>query len=133
MKRAFWITAVAAIAAVSFLSAPQAHAAFRAAPNDLVAAALRAKPPAKHKTLQRRAWIVCKVFGRHRCRPTLNVAWCESSLNLNARNGQYRGIFQMGASERRRFGHGRTAFAQARAARRYHRLSGWSPWECRPW
>ena len=54
------------------------------------------------------------------------------AYNTNARNGQYLGLFQMGAWARARFGHGQTARAQARAAYRYWRVSGWSGWECKP-
>jgi hypothetical protein len=77
---------------------------------------------------------ICHVF-RTRCGEALRVARCESRLRLSARNGQYLGLFQMGSSERRRFGHGRTAFQQAKAAHRYFVLSGrdWSPWSCKPW
>lgn len=83
------------------------------------------------RDLDRRACIIRVVFGTEG-RTAVRVAWCESRLDPNARNGQFRGVFQMGSSERRRFGHGRTVLAQARAAKRYHDLSGWSPWECGP-
>jgi hypothetical protein len=77
---------------------------------------------------------ICHVFGRY-CGQALRVARCESNFRLHARNGQYRGLFQMGSSERHRFGHGTSAFAQATAAHRYFVLSGrdWSPWSCKPW
>lgn len=76
----------------------------------------------------RRACIIRSVFGpRHGAR-AVAVARCESGLNPNARNGQHLGVFQMGRRERARFGHGRTVLAQAIAARRYHAVSGWSPW-----
>lgn len=81
------------------------------------------------RTIPRRECIIRSVF-RSEGRKAVQVAWCESSLNPEARNGQYRGVFQMGSSERARFGHGRTVLAQARAARRYWRISGWSPWAC---
>lgn len=75
---------------------------------------------------------ICGVFGRY-CRQAIDVAWCESRLQTSARNGQYLGMFQMGSSERRLFGHGPTAHAQAVAAHKYFVLSGrdWSPWGCR--
>jgi hypothetical protein len=75
---------------------------------------------------------ICAVFGRY-CRQAINVAWCESRLTTTAQNGQYLGLFQMGSSERRLFGHGMTAHRQAIAAHRYFVLSGrdWSPWGCR--
>jgi hypothetical protein len=78
---------------------------------------------------------ICHVFGRRYCRQALAVAWCESRHSTRAQNGQYLGLFQMGSWERQRFGHGRTAHAQARAAHRYFALTGrdWSPWSCKPW
>ena len=77
---------------------------------------------------------ICSVFGSY-CREALAVAHCESRLTTSARNGQYLGLFQMGTSERRLFGHGDTAYEQARAAHRYFVRSGrdWSPWSCKPW
>lgn len=77
---------------------------------------------------------ICDVFGRY-CDQAVDVAWCESRLRPDARNGQYLGLFQMGARERQLFGHGPSAYAQARAAHRYFVRSGrdWSPWSCKPW
>lgn len=75
---------------------------------------------------------ICTVFGSY-CQEALAVAWCESRHRITAQNGQYLGLFQMGSYERRLFGHGPTAHAQARAAHRYFVRSGrdWSPWACR--
>jgi hypothetical protein len=75
---------------------------------------------------------ICAVFGDY-CQEALAVAWCESHLSPSAQNGQYLGLFQMGSYERRLFGHGQTAHAQAVAAHRYFVRSGrdWSPWSCR--
>ena len=75
---------------------------------------------------------ICGVFGPY-CAQAIDVAWCESRLSTSARNGQYLGLFQMGSSERRLFGHGNSALAQAAAAHRYFMRSGrdWSPWSCR--
>lgn len=77
---------------------------------------------------------ICYAFGDY-CDQALRVARCESGYRTTARNGQYLGIFQMGESERRLFGHGETALQQARAAYRYFVKSGrdWSPWSCKPW
>jgi hypothetical protein len=77
---------------------------------------------------------ICAVFRRY-CGQALAVAWCESRFDTSAQNGQYLGLFQMGYSERRLFGHGPTAHAQSRAAHRYFVRSGrdWSPWGCKPW
>ena len=43
---------------------------------------------------------------------------CETGghYNTTAKNGQFLGIFQMGTWARARYGHGRSARAQARAA-----------------
>jgi hypothetical protein len=73
------------------------------------------------------------VFGSY-WRQALAVARCESGLSTGAQNGQYLGLFQMGSSERALYGHGSSAFAQARAAQRYFTASGrdWSPWQCKP-
>lgn len=64
----------------------------------------------------------------------VRVARCESGLSTTASNGQYKGLFQMGSNERATYGHGSTALAQARAAFRYFKASGydWSPWACKP-
>ena len=77
---------------------------------------------------------ICYVF-RGRCGEALRVARCESGYQTTAQNGQYLGMFQMVTSERRLFGHGPTALAQAKAAYRYFVRSGrdWSPWSCKPW
>jgi hypothetical protein len=76
---------------------------------------------------------ICHVFGPH-CAHALQVARCESGYQTGARNGQYRGLFQMGSSERQLFGHGASALVQAKAAYRYFVRSGkdWSPWSCKP-
>ncbi len=73
------------------------------------------------------------------------VAKCESSSYWyqgrpqEALNGQYRGMFQMGSSERATYGHGPDPWKQAFAARRYFvaskRENGgitWIPWTCKP-
>ena len=77
---------------------------------------------------------ICQVFGDY-CQQALAVSRCESGLRTDAQNGQYLGLFQMGSSERRLFGHGQSAAAQARAAHRYFVASGhdWGPWSCKPW
>lgn len=71
------------------------------------------------------------VFGAHALE-AIAVASCESHLSIWARNGQYLGLFQMGAYARARYGHGWTPLAQARAAFAYFRDAGWAPWACRP-
>lgn len=77
---------------------------------------------------------ICHVFGSY-CGEALRVARCESGYSVDAQNGQYLGLFQMGVSERRLFGHGESALEQAQAAYRYFVRSGrnWSPWSCKPW
>ena len=108
------------------------------------AAAARAALARRERELERRRLAVelarspekaiCHVFGDY-CGQALRVARCESGYRTTAQNGQYLGIFQMGSTERRLFGHGASALDQARAAFRYFVRSGrdWSPWSCKPW
>lgn len=81
-------------------------------------------------------FAICHVFRGRYCREALSVTWCESKHDVTAGVGkhQYLGLFQMGSSERARYGHGWTAIEQVRAAYRYFVASGrdWSPWQCRP-
>jgi hypothetical protein len=93
--------------------------------------AIRQRDARRRAALSPRA-AICDVFGSY-CEEAVAIARCESHLHTDAQNGQYLGLFQMGASERRLFGHGPTARAQAVAARRYFVSSGrnWSPWSCR--
>ena len=77
------------------------------------------------------ARIICSVFGSH-CSEAISVATCESHLNVYARNGQYLGLFQFGSFARARYGFAWDALTQARAAYRYWRDAGWSPWQCQP-
>ena len=107
-----------------------AHAAYRPAPPHIVAAALRHHAP-RAGTTAKRAWIVCHVWGRYRCRAALNVAWCEGGLSPYASNGQYQGTFQMSTYNRSTYGHG-NIWAQARAALALWFDRHWSPWECQP-
>ena len=99
----------------------------------LFAAPATASPDGRIARQQAAAKVaICKTFGEY-CQEALNVSWCESKWYVWAQNGQYLGIFQMGSSERAKYGHGPGAWAQARAARRYFIASGrdWSPWSCR--
>ena len=113
----------------SFARAERKAAATRAtlarrAEKRRLAAAEAARPPG----------VICRIFGAY-CREALAVSRCESGLRTDAQNGQYLGLFQMGTNERRIFGHGSSAAAQATAAHRYFLASGrdWSPWSCKPW
>ncbi len=74
----------------------------------------RARAAARHRAQVRRLAavqaatpqnVICRVFGDH-CQEALAVSRCESGLRTDAQNGQYLGLFQMGSSERRIFGHG---------------------------
>jgi hypothetical protein len=99
------------------------------------APATQASPDGRIASQQARAKVaICKTFGKY-CQQALSVSWCESKWYVWAQNGQYLGIFQMGSSERAKYGHGSGAWAQARAAERYFVASGrdWSPWSCKPW
>jgi len=61
-----------------------------------------------------------------------DLIWCESRYDVDAENGQYLGLFQMGDWARARYGHGSTARAQARSAHRLWLDFGWSrsQWSC---
>ena len=76
---------------------------------------------------------ILHVFGRYGDE-ALRVASCESGRGVNAQNGQYLGMFQMGSYARARYGHSYTALGQARSAYAYFVASGrdWSPWSCKP-
>jgi len=78
--------------------------------------------------LVERSCVVRVVFGRNG-RKAVQVFTCESGLNPHAKRGQYLGIAQMGAGERRKYGHGRTVLAQAKSAKKYFDESGWAPWD----
>jgi len=76
------------------------------------------------------------VFGTY-ADQAIAVALCEGGSpvpSVNAQNGQYLGIFQLGAGERSRYGHSHTALGQSVAAYHYFIATGrsWRPWECRP-
>lgn len=65
----------------------------------------------------------------------ISVVRCETGgkFNTTATNGQYENIFQMGLSERRRFGWhvaGSPPLDATWSAFFYWRVSGWSPWSC---
>src|SRR5262245_23873361 len=99
----------------------------------LAAPTATASPDSRISEMQASAKVaICKTFGNY-CQEALRVSWCESKWYVWAANGQYLGIFQMGSSERRKYGHGSGAWAQSRAALRYFNASGrdWSPWSCR--
>ena len=98
----------------------------------IVAASAGATPT--HENVAANKAAICQVFGKH-CRAALNVSWCESHWHTWASNGQYLGLFQMGSSERRIYGHSSTAYGQAVAAYRYFKATGytWRPWSCKPW
>jgi hypothetical protein len=115
-------TARLAIVVSTKLRRLDAHASRRATRR---VAALRSAPPRK---------AICAVFGARHCRDAIAVAYCESRLTTTASNGQYLGLFQMGSTARRTYGHGTSPYAQAKAAHAYFVSSGrdWSPWSCKP-
>lgn len=98
----------------------------------------------RHRTRDWRARNACRIrvvwpHGTRSAREAVRVAWCEGSLSPEAKNGQYRGTFQMGSGERARWGHGSTVEAQALAAADYYEYDrdvmgrgGWGPWACHP-
>lgn len=96
-----------------------------------------ASRPTISKTLWKRRYAIKTIFGAYGDQ-AIRVAQCESSMNPWAHNkrGGYKGLFQMGPGERKRWGHGSGAWAQARAAYAYFAATGfdWSPWDkrCHP-
>lgn len=89
--------------------------------------------------------------GLHNTRHAINLAWCGKSnaycyassqawrvadcetggtFSVWANNGQYLGLFQMGAWARGRYGHSHHAWGQARAAHKNWLENGWGQWEC---
>ncbi len=110
------------------LSAIIAVACFSA--TNTAQAANSTKPNKHHYSV---AQIICITFGPY-CRQAQRVAYCESTYNIYATNGQYLGLFQMGSFARARYGHSWSAWGQSKAAYRYFIDSGkdWSPWQCKP-
>jgi len=72
---------------------------------------------------------VCYYFGAN-CATAMRIVKCETGGTYApwAQNGQYLGIFQMGASERATFGYGSNVWAQAKAAYAYYKVAGFGPW-----
>lgn len=92
-------------------------------------------PAAAEASREQAVPVIRKVFGRY-ADEAIRVARCESNFELGARNGQFRGLFQLGSWERATYARGRysTYLDQTLAAWRYFVATGrgWSPWECQP-
>jgi hypothetical protein len=94
-------------------------------------------PNSVHNRVHAVHWAFCGKQTKTTCGlgwQAVRVAKCESgwSMTPRAQNGQYLGMFQMGSFARGRYGHSSNPWGQARAAARYYRDAGWSPWACRP-
>lgn len=115
-----WTTAVAL---VLILSQSQARAATVPYPaND---------PAPKGRKIIESTWPASLV------KAALDVAWCESRMNGDAKNGKYSGIFQMGpveftTSRHPAYGNIFDRRANSIAAYNLYLLRGWSAWSCRP-
>lgn len=74
---------------------------------------------------------VCFYFGPN-CGMAMKIVKCETGGTYApwSANGQYRGIFQMGSSERATYGDGNNVWAQAKAAFAYFKAGNYSfdPW-----
>lgn len=117
------LVAITAYAAVTFTAAPASAMRYTRSPYPGVGTA-----PAMEDAIAR-------TWPAHLERQALNVAWCESKGAAHARNGQYRGHFQMGRNEWKKFGRGDpfNPTDNAAAAYRYYSYAGsWRPWECQP-
>jgi len=130
VKKLIGITIISTILLYATVAPRNSVAAYKPAPTHLVKAATQKHRPTNK--LARRAWIICKYWPKNQCKNALNVAWCESTFDTKAKNGQYLGIFQMGKHERATFGHGKTVYHQAAAAKKYYQIAAWHPWECKP-
>lgn len=124
----------------------------------LVIAALAIASSAQSKTWHLGQWdpgvhnvqnAVYFSFCHHRyvtC-PLGDEAWrvvgCETGYTYStwAENGQYKNVFQMGTSERRKYGWhdvGSSPWIAGEAAHNYYTAEvaagqwGWHPWECKP-
>jgi hypothetical protein len=64
----------------------------------------------------------------------LSVAYCESTLNRLATNGQYHGLYQLSLDIRQTFriGEGYIIRDNVRVAHAVKNQSGWVPWACKP-
>lgn len=86
---------------------------------------------------------VCHYFRGYLCSQAMAVVRCETGGTYSpwAQNGQYVDIFQMGYSERKRYGwhvRGSSVWLAAKAAYNYYMdevrrgIYGWNPWSCKP-
>lgn len=128
-----WILAVIIIAILLTIlglagKVENAKAAYHPAPRAIHNAAMQSHPP-RRGTTAKRAWIICQVWGRHRCRRIVNVAYCESTLSPWLRGAHY-GAFQFDAHNVRVYHPGNTMWSQARAALALWNDRHWSPWQC---
>lgn len=102
---------------------------------ELARARVRADAALAHRLNAHPTRAIAWVFGPYAAQ-ALAVSSCETggTFDVNATNGQYLGLFQMGEYARARYGHGPTALEQAIAARAYFVESGrtWGPWSCKP-
>lgn len=115
------------------------HAAARSV-RVLVAALLAATtaagcvPPAPEKSPAETA--IEKAFSQHGetvVTEAKRVAWCESRWQPDVRNGQYLGLFQLGAYHWWRFdGPWYDPEVNAAAAQSLYTEQGWTPWTCKP-
>ncbi|MGB1583344.1 MAG: hypothetical protein ACPHCI_06105 [Solirubrobacterales bacterium] len=101
---------------------------------------IRVERRAKRREAKRLAtdvkYAITKAFARlGRTAQAMRVAYCESTHNRFAVNGQYRGLFQLGRHHWHRlrglpYYH---AYANARAAASIVAADGgWGQWSCRP-
>ncbi len=119
--------------AIQIVAVPYFASSAGAAPLPIPAAYLKAAhqpspPPAG--TYAKIAWVICRTF-TFRCHDALEVAWCESSFRPWATDyatGTHWGLFQEGPSERKTYGYGKGAWAQARSGLLLWKARGTQPW-----
>ncbi len=78
--------------------------------------------------------IIREIWPDHLEEAAIRVAWCESRHKPTAANRfGYRGLFQMGKKEWRRYGEGGDVFDpwdNAEGALRLYEDRRWQPWTC---
>lgn len=97
------------------------------------AARVRSVPANLTPAQQKSAQAIRVVFPDHMENYAIRVAYCESRLKANARNGPHRGLFQINYRLHRPEGGGSlyNATVNAKTALRLVNKSGWRPWSCR--
>lgn len=129
MRHALKVLAIVGAILIVLGVTEQAAAAPLPVPTKYVIAAHQPAPPPAG-SYQKIAWVICKTF-TVRCDAALDVSWCESSFRPWASDyltHTHLGLYELGPSERKTYGHGKGAWVQARSALKLYNARGWQPW-----